>query len=93
MKAAEHNNNIDSQMSFRVNLDSKGRILLPAQLRKKAGFREGDPLNILLSSDHVAHISSMNKKISSLRGIWQTRRRKGRSVVDEFLAERRKEAI
>jgi bifunctional DNA-binding transcriptional regulator/antitoxin component of YhaV-PrlF toxin-antitoxin module len=84
--------NLDADMSFRVSLDSKGRVLLPVELRKKAAFKKGDLLNISLGSDRVAHISSMHQKISSLRGIWQTKR-KGKSIVDEFLQERRKEAL
>ena len=82
--------NSETNMSFSANLDSKGRVLLPSELRKKAGFKQGDLLNISLGPDHVAHISSMRQKISSLRGILKT---KGRSVVDELIAERRKEAL
>ena len=64
-------------------------LAMAAELRKKAGFKEGDLLSISLGSDRIAHISSMHRKISSLRGILKT---KGRNVVDELIAERRKEA-
>ncbi len=88
MRAGQENPDVN--MSFHVNLDSKGRVLLPAELRKKAGFKEGDLLNISLDADRIAHISGMHKKISSLRGILKTT---GRNVVDELIAERRKEAL
>lgn len=77
---------------FYTNLDSKGRLLLPAKLREKAGFKEGDVLVVALDDNSIAHVSSLRQKIRSLRGILKAPGRK-KSLVDELIRERRQEAL
>lgn len=77
---------------FYTNLDSKGRLLLPAKLREQAGFKEGDVLVVALDNNLIAQVSSLRQKIRSLRGILKSPGRK-KSLVDEFIRERRQEAL
>lgn len=78
--------------SFYSNLDSKGRLVLPFELRKKAGFKTGDIFAISLDSDSVVQACNIRKKIRGLRGILKSTK-KGKSIVNELIAERRKEGL
>jgi bifunctional DNA-binding transcriptional regulator/antitoxin component of YhaV-PrlF toxin-antitoxin module len=85
----DHDGQIDS---FYTNLDAKGRLVLPVELRKKAGFKTGDIFTISLDNDSIVRAASVRKNIRSLRGILKSPGKK-RSIVDELLAERKKEAL
>lgn len=73
-------------------MDDKGRLVLPAALRKKAGFKNGEVFAISLDRNLVVRASSIKKKIHSLRGILKFAPQRGKSIVDELIAERRAEA-
>ena len=69
-----------------------GRIVIPAEIRKRLGFEIGETFNLEIDENESLRISS---RVQSLRRAQQLFRRhvpEGVSVVDEFIAERRKEA-
>jgi AbrB family looped-hinge helix DNA binding protein len=92
-----HNVNVVPQKSCKamskvveVNIGKQGRLVIPAELRKSLGLHEGDKL--------VAREES-GRLVLEKRGIIEQRVRarfahisKDRSIVDEFIAERREAA-
>lgn len=77
-----------------VKVSQGGRVVIPADLRDKLNINQGDEL-ILEERDGELVLASKRQRI--LRAREEFRRmlpavEAGRSVVDEFLAERRAEA-
>ena len=77
----------------RYCLDAQGRLLIPAAMREELGFRPGEELHLRVV-DGELHVITVRRSIARTRGI--VRRKLGipedRSIVDEFIAERRQEA-
>jgi AbrB family looped-hinge helix DNA binding protein len=75
----------------KVTIGDKGRIVIPAAIRDALGFEPGETIDLEVR-DHELHISTRWNRMARA----QERARKliqpGRSIVDEFLAERRAEA-
>ena len=73
-------------------LGDKGRLVIPAPLREALGLAQGDVLEIHIENQELR----MSTRSGRLRRA-QERLRKlvgpDRSIVDEFLAERRAEAL
>mgnify|MGYP001627060764 CR=1 FL=1 len=70
-----------------------GRVVLPAEIRQALGLNESDPVLFQLR-DGKAVITTRRAQLARARKLFQqwcpgTR---GRSLVDEFIAERRAEA-
>ena len=76
-----------------TKIDQHGRIVLPAEVRRKLGWRKGDVLTLRLA-DSELRISTMNDAIDRAQEIvgryivGQDRK----SLIDDFIAERRHEA-
>lgn len=71
-----------------------GRLVIPAAYREKFGISEGDEVTVTCDENGV-HISTPEMALKRLQHIAKTRILKGnrkRSIVNEFIAERRKEA-
>ncbi len=86
---------IDQQKSnttFYASLDAKGRVVLPLELRKQARVKAGDVMAISFDRKLTMHVSPVPKKVTSLRGLLKSNKQKV-SVVDDFISERRKEAL
>jgi AbrB family looped-hinge helix DNA binding protein len=66
-----------------------GRLVIPADMRKLMGIKPGDTVALRLEDGSLRVISS-KMALEAIRA--QARRVKGGSEVDDFLAERRKEA-
>lgn len=79
-------------LSWRVRLDSRRRPTLPEEALQAAGFAPGEDLRVrvaeegLLILETPAHALKRAKSRVAGSGV-------GRSVVAEFLAERRAEAL
>jgi AbrB family looped-hinge helix DNA binding protein len=76
---------------FRVQLRDRGRIVLPAEIRKRLDLREGDQLLVTLQPDGSLRLVSPRQVIRATRGLYQARAG-NRSLADELIAERRAEA-
>lgn len=76
---------------YALKLEQSGRILLPAELRRKLGVSPGEQVIVSVVNDTVALVRS---RAAAVRKIQEELRpyRTRRSVVDELLAERRAEA-
>ncbi|HEY2858724.1 MAG TPA: AbrB/MazE/SpoVT family DNA-binding domain-containing protein [Terracidiphilus sp.] len=74
-----------------VILDKHGRILIPAAMRKEMGWEAGQRL-ILNINAHDLRILSRQQAIKKIQDELRSRIPAGRSVVDELIQDRRKEA-
>jgi AbrB family looped-hinge helix DNA binding protein len=69
-----------------------GRIVIPAEIRKKLGFEIGQTFNLEIEDDDSLRISSRLQALRRAQQLFRKHVPEGISVVDEFIAERRKEA-
>jgi AbrB family looped-hinge helix DNA binding protein len=80
--------------AIHTTIGKGGRLVIPAVYRQKFGISEGDEVTVTCDETGV-HISTPEIALKKLQHIAKTRILKGnkkRSVVGEFISERRKEA-
>jgi AbrB family looped-hinge helix DNA binding protein len=77
--------------AYQVQLGDRGRLVLPAGLRRRLKLRQGDELLVTLQADGSLRLASARQVVRETRGLYRARTGK-RSLVDELIAERRKEA-
>lgn len=77
---------------FPISLGAKGRIVLPAVLRRQLGLREGDRLIASTEPDGSLRLVRAEDAIRRLQGIFKDVE-PGVSWADELIAERRAEAL
>lgn len=70
-------------------MDERGRLVLPAELRKRLGLRAGDEVKISEEADGVLRVESRQAAARALIG---SAGRVKSSAVEELRAERRREA-
>ena len=69
-----------------------GRIVIPAEIRKRLGFEIGETFSLEIDEDDSLRISSRSQALRRAQRLFRKYVPEGVSVVDEFIAERRKEA-
>jgi len=69
-----------------------GRIVIPAEIRKKLGFEIGETFSLEIDEDDSLRISSRSQALRRAQQLFRKYVPEGVSVVDEFIAERRREA-
>ncbi|MDX6650045.1 MAG: hypothetical protein QOJ97_1996 [Solirubrobacteraceae bacterium] len=77
--------------SYRVQMGERGRVVLPAPVRRALGLAPGDRLILTLEPDGGVRMVSAREVAGRLRGLLRDVA-PGRSLADELLAERRAEA-
>ena len=77
-----------------THIGGGGRIVIPAEYRKKLGMGEGDEVIVSCDTNGI-RISTPEMALKQLQHIARTRlKKRGKhSVVDAFIAERRREAL
>lgn len=78
-------------MSLWTEVQKGGRVTIPANLRKEYGLSEGDMVNLTLVDGEI-RICSWKKNLERIQEMVKGRTPPGVSIVDELIAERRKEA-
>jgi AbrB family looped-hinge helix DNA binding protein len=68
-----------------------GRIVIPAEIRRLIGVKEGDQI-MLLVEDGELHLITVRQGIKRAQALAEPYIRPGVSMVDELIAERRAEA-
>lgn len=76
---------------FTIVVDEGGRLVLPAQLRRRLDLHPGDRLIATLDEDGGIRLVSVRELVERMRGFYQDLA-PDRSLVDELIAERREEA-
>jgi AbrB family looped-hinge helix DNA binding protein len=77
--------------STTTRVDSAGRIVLPAQVRKELGLQPGSEV-IVRFEDGELHITTRKAELRKVQEMVRKYIPKGVSLVDELIAERRAEA-
>jgi AbrB family looped-hinge helix DNA binding protein len=73
-----------------LTLGDRGRVVIPAETRKRLGLKTGDAL-VLSEHGEEIRLMPLAARIKAMHGAW-AHLSVGRSVVDELIAERRAEA-
>jgi AbrB family looped-hinge helix DNA binding protein len=76
---------------YTITLGDRGRLVLPASLRRRLSLQTGDRLILTVDPQGGFRIVSAREQARKLRGIFRDLA-PGRSLVDELIAERREEA-
>lgn len=76
---------------YTITLGDRGRLVLPASLRRHLSLQTGDRLILTVDSQGGFRVVSAREQARKLRGIFRDLA-PGRSLVDELIAERRDEA-
>jgi AbrB family looped-hinge helix DNA binding protein len=75
----------------RVKINENGRVVIPAAYRKALGVKAGDEV-ILRFEDDELRITTTKRRIERAQRLVRKYIKQGRSLVDELIAERRREA-
>jgi len=77
--------------NYTVALGERGRIVLPAPLRRRLDLQPGDRLILIVDSNGGFRVVSAREQANRLLGLYRDLA-PGRSLADELIAERRDEA-
>jgi len=77
--------------SFRVRMDSNGRIVVPAEVRKELRLEPGEALTLIVQ-DNAVRIISLREALKQVQALARKKTGGRTGLVDEFIAERRREA-
>lgn len=75
----------------KTSVDSAGRVLVPAKLRKALAIKPGDTVNLRLRGD-VLEIRSIDDSVTEAQALVRKYVARKRSLVDELIEDRREEA-
>lgn len=75
-----------------TKLTNGNRVVIPAAIRKSLGLRVGDALTLILQNNGEVRLLTQAEAVRQAQKLVRERIPKGRSLVEELLAERREEA-
>lgn len=75
----------------KVRVTEGGRVVIPAEIRKILGIKVGGDVTFSVEGGDI-RISTHDAALARLQQMANKHKRPGVSIVDEFIAERRKEA-
>ncbi len=78
--------------SISTHVSSGGRVVIPAEIRKALGLKDGD--EVLVSLDDAAgevRIATRRRRLKKAQALVKARLGPGRSLADELIADRRAE--
>jgi AbrB family looped-hinge helix DNA binding protein len=81
----------DTIAEARLKINENGRVVIPADFRKVMGIKAGDEV-ILRWEDDELRITTMKHRIARAQRLVRKYVKPGVSLVDELIAERRREA-
>ncbi len=81
-------------MQYVVHIDERGRLVLPAKLRRQLDLEKGEALLLLVESDGNVKLISPRKAARQGRGLLRRLAPESaeRRLAEELIEERRKEA-
>ncbi len=82
--------NSEMPSSYKVRVDSSGRIVIPADLRDRLHFQPGDELVLSEAAGNLS-VRSYDQVLAEAQAFFRGLVEPGVSLVDELLAERREE--
>ncbi len=81
----------ESAEPYGISVAARGRIVLPAEVRRVLSLEPGDRLQLTVEPDGSLRLRSFAAIAKSVRGAFRDLA-PGRSLADELIAERRREA-
>jgi AbrB family looped-hinge helix DNA binding protein len=78
-------------LKARMRVNENGRVVIPAAFRKRLGIRAGDELVLRIEDDEL-RISTLRRNIARAQRLVSKHVKRGVSLVDELIAERRRAA-
>src|SRR5215831_7587645 len=79
-------------VAFGVVMADRGRLVLPVEVRERLHIKPGDRLTLRVEPDGTMKLLTAAAFARSLRGMFKHLGVPGRSIVDDLIAERRREA-
>lgn len=80
------------QADYQLVLGDRGRLVIPADVRRRLGLRAGSRLALTIDDDGSLRLRSYRTVAEATRGMLAGLVSEGASPVDELIAERRAEA-
>lgn len=74
----------------RLKVNQNGRVVIPASFRKALGINAGDELVLRMEDDEL-RITTIERRLERAQRLVRKYVKPGTSLVDELLAERRRE--
>jgi len=74
-----------------IKVNENGRVVIPAQFRKTLGIQVGDSVIARVEDDEL-RITTVKGRIRRAQRLVRQYIKPGRSLADELIAERRREA-
>ena len=75
----------------RMRVNENGRVVIPASFRKRLGIRVGDEVVLQIQDDEL-RITTLKRNIERAQRLVRKHVKRGTSLVDELIAERREAA-
>ena len=79
------------KLKTRMRINENGRVVIPASFRKRLGIRVGDEVVLQIQYDEL-RITTLKRNIERAQRIVRKHVKRGTSLVDELIAERREAA-
>ena len=76
----------------RMRVNENGRVVIPAAFRKRLGIRAGDEVELRIEEDEL-RISTLRRNIQRAQRLVRKQVKRGASLVNELIAERRQAAL
>ena len=80
---------VNTETRQRVN--ENGRIVIPASFRKALGINIGDEVVLRMEDDEL-RITTLKRRVERAQRLVRKHAKRGTSLVDELIAERREAA-
>ncbi len=80
---------VNAEIRQRVN--ENGRVVIPASFRKALGINIGDEVVLRMEDDEL-RITTLKRRIERAQRLVRKHVKRGTSLVDELIAERREAA-
>jgi AbrB family looped-hinge helix DNA binding protein len=78
-------------METRQRVNENGRVVIPASFRKALGINIGDEVVLRMEDDEL-RITTLKRRIERAQRLVRKHVKRGTSLVDELIAERRETA-
>jgi AbrB family looped-hinge helix DNA binding protein len=85
----EHTMTVNMETRQRVN--ENGRVVIPASFRKALGINIGDEVVLRMEDDEL-RITTLKRRVERAQRLVRKHVKRGTSLVDELIAERREAA-
>jgi AbrB family looped-hinge helix DNA binding protein len=76
---------------IRQRVNENGRVVIPASFRKALGINIGDEVVLRMEDDEL-RITTLKRRVERAQRLVRKHVKRGRSLVDELIAERREAA-